>query len=612
VFFVPTIYTFVTVIPSNTPYKLNGDVIQTGVKESVRSSQTTNHVTRIGIVTVFVMRLLREIRALTTAGRALALGLLLLSLCAPATAFANSKYAGIVVDAKTGKTLYSSSADAYRYPASLTKIMTLYLVFEELEAGRLSLSSRLTVSKYASGRPPSKLGLKPGTTIKVKDAILALVTKSANDVATVIAENIGGTEKAFAARMTRTARALGMSKTTFRNPHGLPNSGQRTTARDMATLGRAVQEHFPQYYGYFKTRAYKYKGRTYGNHNKLLGRVKGVDGIKTGYIRASGFNLVTSVNRDGRHIVAVVMGGRTGASRNAQMVKLINRYLPKARRGAKTVPAIAKLAIQPAFQAAKLDEVPLPVAKPGSETAAGAPMVLALTAPVKASAVPAPPPAPGFGGAVPVPPKMVKQRFDNAFAVATSLPPVPPQSPDAPLTTNSIDKTQLLKAAQKDVSGSGDRKTRASSSQPARTVKVETIRIEPVPVETVKADTVPGATRVASTAPVPAAARQAAADTDDRTDTVTVATSDTQDIDPGWQVQIAATETEDQAIEMLKDAKARTGAALRGRVPYTEPVKAGGQTLYRARFVGFDTKSAAWKACSTLKKAKYACFAIYQ
>ncbi|MEP5625284.1 MAG: D-alanyl-D-alanine carboxypeptidase family protein, partial [Hyphomicrobiales bacterium] len=204
-------------------------------------------------------------RAAAQVSKALVLGVLLFS--APVTANANSKYAGIVVDAKTGKTLYASSADAYRYPASLTKIMTLYIVFEELEAGRLSLNSNLKVSKYASGRPPSKLGLKAGSTIKVKDAILALVTKSANDVATTVAENIGGSEKKFAERMTQTARQLGMKKTTFQNAHGLPNSKQRTTARDMATLGRAIQERFPKEYSYFKTRVYTYKGRRYGNHN---------------------------------------------------------------------------------------------------------------------------------------------------------------------------------------------------------------------------------------------------------------------------------------------------------------------------------------------------------
>ena len=561
------------------------------------------------------MRFFRNTRALTRTAKILTLGALLFSV--PATAMANPKYAGIVVDAKTGKTLYASSADAYRYPASLTKIMTLYVVFEELEAGRLSLNSRLTVSKYAAGRPPSKLGLRAGKTIKVKDAILALVTKSANDVATVVAENIGGSEKKFAERMTRTARQLGMNKTTFRNPHGLPNSGQRTTARDMARLGIAIQERFPQYYGYFKTRSYKYGKRTYGNHNKLLGRVKGVDGIKTGYIRASGFNLVTSVNTGGRQIVAVVMGGKTGASRNAQMTKLIGRYLKKASRGKKSAPLIVKnRAIQPTFVATALKNPPLPTAKPGSTPApaTGAPMVLAFSAPSGKQAVPTPAPAPapvtiqtqpvvaaaasapatipGFGDNVPVPPKAIKRRFDSTFAVATALPPIPRESPDAALTTNSISRTALLQAAQSKRENGAAPQPLPAGPVPSRSVEVQTISVAAAPIET-----------------VPAAAVDTAETSDD---SVTVATTDTMEAEPGWQVQIAATETEGQAITMLKNAKLKTGTALRGRVPYTEPVESAGQTLYRARFVGFDTKSAAWKACKSLKRAKYACFAIYQ
>ncbi len=242
------------------------------------------------------------------------------------------KYAGIVIDANSGRVLYSRNADAYRYPASLTKMMTLYIVFEELKAKRLSKKSRIRMTKNAAAEQPSKLGIKPGRTLSVQQAIYALVTKSANDVATATGEHISGSEAKFAARMTRTARRLGMSKTTFKNAHGLPNRAQRTTARDMSKLGLALREHFPRDYRYFQTRSFKYGRRRYSNHNRLLGRVKGVDGIKTGYTRASGFNLVTSVSRGKRKIVAVVLGGRSGKARNAQMTRLIKRYLPKATR----------------------------------------------------------------------------------------------------------------------------------------------------------------------------------------------------------------------------------------------------------------------------------------
>ena len=259
---------------------------------------------------------------------------------APQPAFAKAKYAGIVVDAKTGKTLYASSADAPRYPASLTKMMTLYVLFEEMERGRFSRKSRLKISKNAASQPPTRIGLRAGQTIKVDAAIRAMAVKSANDVAVVVAENVSGSVAAFARRMTRTARAIGMKNTTFRNPSGLPDNAQKTTARDMALLGRALQDRFPQYYGYFSTRHFSWGKRKYRNTNRLLGAVRGVDGIKTGYIRASGFNLVTSVSRDGRKIVAVVMGGRTGKSRNAQMKKLISRYLRKAKRGKRTTPLL--------------------------------------------------------------------------------------------------------------------------------------------------------------------------------------------------------------------------------------------------------------------------------
>ncbi len=258
----------------------------------------------------------------------------------PQPAFANAKYAGIVVDAKSGKTLYASSADAPRYPASLTKMMTLYVLFEELESGRLSRKSRLKVSKKAAAQPPTKLGLRPGRTISVESAIRALAVKSANDVAVVVAENVSGSVAAFAERMTRTARAIGMKRTTFRNPSGLPDKRQKTTARDMALLGRALQDRFPQYYDYFSTRRFSWGKARYRNTNRLLGTVRGVDGIKTGYTRASGYNLVTSVERDGRKIVAVVMGGRKSKSRDAQMKKLIARYLRKAKRGKRTAPLI--------------------------------------------------------------------------------------------------------------------------------------------------------------------------------------------------------------------------------------------------------------------------------
>ena len=301
------------------------------------------------------------------------------------TASANSKYAGIVIDAKTGKTLYASGADSQRYPASLTKMMTLYMMFEAIDSGWMSKKTRIRMSKNAAAEQPSKLGILAGQTISAEQAIYALVTKSANDVSTAVAEHLGGSESAFARQMTSKARSMRMSKTTFRNAHGLPNSRQKTTARDMARLGLALRDHFPHHYHYFSTRSFKYGKARYGNHNRLLGAVSGVDGIKTGYTRASGFNLVTSVRKNGRSIVAVVMGGKTGVSRNAQMKKLIARYLPKAsRRGkgrliakaptAKTKIALPKIGPVPTFRDYKYARIALAYASPKKATAFPVPL----------------------------------------------------------------------------------------------------------------------------------------------------------------------------------------------------------------------------------------------
>ena len=238
--------------------------------------------------------------------------------------------ASIVVDGNSGAVLQASNPDALCHPASLTKIMTLYLLFERLEVGKLHLNSLVKVSQHASEQAPSKLGLRPGQTITVDDVIKGIVTKSANDAAVVVAENLGGDEENFAKLMTQQARALGMSRTTYVNASGLPNEKQVTTARDQALLGRAIQERFPQYYKYFSTETFVYHGEAMRNHNHLLGAVEGVDGIKTGYTRASGFNLVASVHRDGRRIVAVVLGGKSSFERDVHMRKLISAHIQDA------------------------------------------------------------------------------------------------------------------------------------------------------------------------------------------------------------------------------------------------------------------------------------------
>ena len=263
---------------------------------------------------------------------------------ARAPAPADPAFAAIVVDANAGRTLYAANENEPRHPASLTKVMTLYLLFEQLDKGAMTMQTEIPISEHAAAQEPSKLGLEPGDTIAVEDAIKAIVTRSANDVAVAIAEAIGGDEAHFADMMTRKAHALGMSRTLYRNASGLPNDEQITTARDLTILARATEERFPRYFKYFSTHEFAYGGEIIGNHNHLLGRVDGVDGIKTGYTRASGFNLLTSVHRDGRSLVAVVLGGRTAGARDAYMEGLIRDHLAQASNRGHTAPMIAEAA----------------------------------------------------------------------------------------------------------------------------------------------------------------------------------------------------------------------------------------------------------------------------
>ncbi|HEX3500637.1 MAG TPA: D-alanyl-D-alanine carboxypeptidase [Stellaceae bacterium] len=237
---------------------------------------------------------------------------------------AQAKYASIIIDADTGEVLHEVNPDGMNYPASLTKMMTLYLAFEALDNGQLKLDQKLPVSTHAASRAPSKLGLIPGDSVAVRDLILALVTKSANDAASVVAEGLGGSENAFAERMTQKAHKLGMKNTVFHNASGLPDLLNRTTARDLATLARALYRDFPDHYHYFSTREFVYHGTVHANHNHLMSSFQGMDGIKTGYINASGFNLAASAKRDNRRLIGVVMGGESARTRDAHMAQLLN------------------------------------------------------------------------------------------------------------------------------------------------------------------------------------------------------------------------------------------------------------------------------------------------
>jgi D-alanyl-D-alanine carboxypeptidase len=264
----------------------------------------------------------------------------------------NPKYASIVMDAETGMILSQRYANKSLHPASLTKVMTLLLAFDALERGDIRLRDRVRFSKHAASMVPSKLGLPVGSSIRVEDAIYSLVTKSANDVAVALAEHLGGSEARFAQYMTGRAKGIGMNSTKFMNASGLHHKHQVTTARDMAKMARYIVRRYPKYYRYFSTRSFTYRGKTYGNHNRLMSSYSGMDGFKTGYINASGFNLVASAKRKGRRLIGVVFGGRTSKTRNAHMASILDAGFKRADR----------------VRIARVEKAPIPRSKPGTNT----------------------------------------------------------------------------------------------------------------------------------------------------------------------------------------------------------------------------------------------------
>jgi D-alanyl-D-alanine carboxypeptidase len=289
----------------------------------------------------------------------------LLLLIVSDSALANPRYSSIVIDAETGTVLHESSADASRYPASLTKMMTLYMLFEAMEQRKMTVDTRMPVSTHAAAMPQTNIGLRAGDSISVRDAIPALIVRSANDVAAVVAEALGRSEANFGRMMTDKARQLGMRSTTFRNASGLPNLEQKTTARDMVTLSTRLMKDFPKYYHYFSTQSFSYKGITYNSHNRMVRNTSGVDGLKTGFIRASGFNVATSAKRGNRRVVAVVMGGNTAAARDQHMAQLIDRSFNQGNRTIQ-VASNSKNARAVAVTAVKMN-APTPALKPYPE-----------------------------------------------------------------------------------------------------------------------------------------------------------------------------------------------------------------------------------------------------
>jgi D-alanyl-D-alanine carboxypeptidase len=516
-------------------------------------------------------------------------------------------FASIVIDGNSGAVLQASNPDALRHPASLTKVMTLYLLFERLDAGRLKLDSPLPVSEHASEQDPTKLGLKPGQSIAVEDAIKGIVTRSANDAAVVIAEYLGGSEEAFAKMMTQKARALGMSHTTYVNASGLPDDDQITTARDQALLGRAIQDSFPSYYKYFSTQAFVFHGETIRGHDHLLSEVEGVDGIKTGFTRASGFNLLTSLHRDGRYLVAVVMGGPSASERDARMRELIADHIKEASLH-RTAPVIADATIhrnEPiAFSSSPLTSTKLTSTSFASRTDPSS------TASVNAQAA---------GSDAPIKPVLVRTIPYRTVPVQTaSLAPMPMLVPIVPPAPQPAAAPQPSANLQAPAAAPEQRPTVVASAAPTVELKASTPAPQAAPTAPVTfAPVAPApissqlpANVVSKVEQAPLEANRAEIAEAEPARLETVIPSAPIHVHGGWLIQIGAFDDENDAKQHLSAAQIKLHAALGAKDPFTERVQKGDKALYRARFAGFDKQASAEAVCRELKRSDFQCMAL--
>ena len=477
---------------------------------------------------------------------------------------AEARYASLVIDARSGAELSARYANTKRYPASLTKIMTLYMVFDALERGTWTMKTRLPISRRASRQPQTNLGLRAGETITVDQAIRALVVRSANDVAAAVGEKMAGTERAFAVRMTRMARKLGMKQTTFRNASGLPNRKQVSTARDMAKLAIAIHADFPQFYHFFDDRRFRFRGRIYRNHNKLLGRYAGTDGIKTGYIGASGFNLLASVKRNGHHLVGVVFGGRTSARRNRHMMELLDKGFRKmVRTPRRPRPALPKPRpdhIAPEIAVARAADStttgPLPKPRPDHI----APEVAVARAAYSTTTGPLPKPRPDH-----IVPEVAVARA----AYSTTTGPLPKPRPDriAP---------EVVVARAADSTTTGPQAASRRETGP-KTASRKTIRNKPASAVTADSRT--------GRPPRPSA---------------------TEPTGQGWGIQVGAYSRAEPALQAIKIARRYLGADLQHGKDHVEQAQTKHGTIYRARILDLK-KEDVRAACRLLMAQSIPC-----
>jgi D-alanyl-D-alanine carboxypeptidase len=509
-------------------------------------------------------------------------------------------YAAIVLDANSGNVLLAEKADEPRHPASLTKIMTLYLLFERLDAGKIRLDTQIPVSEHASIQAPTKLGLRPGETIAIEDAIQAMATKSANDAAVAVAEALGGSERDFADMMTLKAHALGMRRTVYRNASGLPNDEQVTTARDQALLGRAIQERFPRYARYFAMLSFTYHGETMRNHNHLLGHVEGMDGIKTGYTEASGFNLVASVRRNNRHIVSVVMGGTSAGARDARMRSLIEGYIVAAAPQKTQVAGVAGSNADALRKDEPRAAKPRIAADPNSSGVGEAPLSSATYSVASASDERTAPSAATSAGVTRSLPSPESVGAETMAPPAYSAPQSPPSHADETAAAAPIRPIHV--------------KTVKVKMAPAQVAALAPAPSSPAPARAASRDSAPPtAATPAPASEEPPRARDLIAETIRATTPPETAARlgppSAPPVHSGWIIQVGAFDGEREARERLTVVQAKIGPKLKHANPFTEAVVAGDRTLYRARFAGIQ-KDEADAICRQLKRNDISCIAI--
>ncbi|HEU0151524.1 MAG TPA: D-alanyl-D-alanine carboxypeptidase [Bradyrhizobium sp.] len=524
-------------------------------------------------------------------------------------------FSSIIVDGNSGAVLTATNPDGLRHPASLTKMMTLYLLFDRLESGRMKLETEMPVSEHASEQDPTKLGLRPGQTIRVEDAIKGLITRSANDAAVVIAEAIGGDEDDFARMMTRKARALGMSRTIYRNASGLPNDEQVTTARDQSILGRALQDRFPRYYHYFSTTAFNFRGHTITGHNHLLGSVEGVDGIKTGYTRASGFNLVTSMHRGNRFLVGVVLGGRSGGSRDAIMRNLLAENLDKAATRRTAVAITERSGSDSSNDVADQGSVEVASAAQEAPQAAPTPSRTSKIVAALAEATAAlPPPQPKEAKVDPAPMTSGVIQSQPMSIIPGSTEPMKPVKVKTVQVKSGL--TKLASAGpQQAVAAEPAPLPQAARNEPARA------EMPPQPAGFGTGNGILGVLPSASLPPAPSQAMAYAAPapqapqiqpqpTLQQQASLQDSSSKPQVTRSGWIIQVGALESAAEAQQRIEAARSHAQGLLSKADPFTETVSKGDKTLVRARFAVLDREQAE-AVCKKLKRADISCMTMH-